>query len=203
MHPPVLTVIGGCNGAGKSSFSPAVTAKHVPSFDYDKVFLERYNSLLDSEIRDRMAHNLARQELETSIESAITNNEDYTYETNFNSTPLYWPEKFKAAGFHLRLVFFCLNSINEAIRRVQIRVENGGHFVPDHEVIERFSLGYRNLNQHWSYFDEVFIFDTSTYKKEPRFLMSIINRELDMFIDFPVYLGKLLPDIKKLIDVKQ
>jgi len=127
MRIPILTVIGGCNGAGKSSFSRAITSNKVPSFDYDKVYLEKYNLLIDSDMRDRMARNKAREILEDSIDKAIHNQTDFTYETNFNSTPLYWPEKFKNAGFQLRLEFFSLNSIQEAKRRVQIRVENGGH----------------------------------------------------------------------------
>ena len=198
MRLPILTVIGGCNGAGKSSFSPAITSKKTPSFDYDKIYLEKYNSLYDVDIRDRMAHNLAKQELEESVNKAIQDHKDFTYETNFNSTPIYWPEKFKKAGFRLRLVYFCLSSINEAKRRVQIRVENGGHFVPDNEIIERYNLGFENLNQHWSYFDEVFIFDTSSYKEEPKFLMSIINDKIDELIEFPKYLSKLIPNLKRL-----
>jgi len=60
MASPILTVIAGCNGSGKSSFSNAITSGHAPSFDYDKVFLEKYNSLQDSKIREKMAHNMAR-----------------------------------------------------------------------------------------------------------------------------------------------
>jgi predicted ABC-type ATPase len=130
-----------------------------------------------------MAHNIARQVLEESVEKAFN---DFTDEKNFNSTPLYWPEKFKKAGFRLRLVFFCLNSITEAKRRVQIRVENGGHFVPDDEIIERYNLGFENLNRYWSYFDEVYLFDTSSYKQEPKFFLSIINHKM---INLMIYLN--------------
>lgn len=198
MDNPVLTVIAGCNGAGKSSFSKAITSNKILSFDYDKVYLEKYNSLIDSDIRDVMAHNLARQILEDSINMSIQNQADFTYETNFNSTPLYWPEKFKNSGFKLRLVYFCLNSIQEAKRRVQIRVENGGHFVPDNEIIDRYYLGFSNLNQNLLYFDEVYIFDTSTYNEEPKFILSIINGKLDNFEKLPKYLGKLIPNLSNI-----
>lgn len=60
MNTPILTVIGGCNGDGKSSFSRAITSNKISSFDYDKVYLEKYKSLIDSDIRDLMAHNIAR-----------------------------------------------------------------------------------------------------------------------------------------------
>jgi predicted ABC-type ATPase len=144
MKLPTLTVIGGCNGAGKSSFSKAITSSKSPSFDYDKVFLNEYNYLIDSDIRDVMAHNLSRTILEKAIDSSILKNTAFAYETNFNSSPLFWPNKFKASGYKIRLVYFCLNSINEAKIRVQIRVKNGGHFVPENEIEERYFLGFEN-----------------------------------------------------------
>lgn len=195
MKTPTLTVIGGCNGAGKSSYSKAITSKKRPSFDYDKVYLKEYNSLLDSDLRDVIAHNISRAILEKSIDNAILVCDNFAYETNFNSSPLYWPEKFKSSGYSLRLVYFCLNSINEAKRRVQIRVENGGHFVPETEIIERYFLGYEHLNKFWSFFDEVYIFDTSSYKEEPKFLFSILNGSVDQFNSFPNYLKDLIPNI--------
>lgn len=195
---PTLTVIAGCNGSGKSSFSNAVTSKQSPSFDYDKIFLQKYNSLHDSEFRDIMAHNLAREALEQAINTSINHKSDFTYETNFNSTPLYWPEKFKSAGFNLRLIYFCLNTIDEAKKRVQIRVENGGHFVPDSEITNRYRLGYNNLNEHWRFFNEIYLFDTSAYKQKPRFLLSIVNNELLEKIDFPKFLIPLVPNIQLL-----
>jgi predicted ABC-type ATPase len=190
-----LTVIGGCNGSGKSSYSRAITSRKTPSFDYDKVYLQNYHSLLDSDIRDVMAHNMSRTFLEKSIENAFLMNEDFTYETNFNSSPLFWPEKFKSKGYNLRLVYFCLNSIEEAKIRVQIRVENGGHFVPENEIIERYILGYENLNKFWTYFDEIYLFDTSAYKEQPKFLFSVLRGEIDQFEFFPDYLKILIPDI--------
>jgi len=192
---PVLTTIAGCNGSGKSSFSSAFTSNDSPSFDYDKVFLEKYNSLIVSDFQDEMAHNISRQFLKDSVDKAIANKRDFTYETNFNSTPLYWPKKFKDAQYKLKLVFFCLDSIDEAKKRVQIRVENGGHFVPSDEISKRYRLGFENLNQYWDFFDEVYLFDTSAYKKEPQFLLSLINQELTNFSFYPEYLSNLLKRI--------
>ncbi len=84
-----LTVIGGCNGSGKSSYYRAIASRKTPSFDYDKVYLQNYHSLLDSDISDVMTHNMSRTFLEKSIENAFLMNEDFTYETNFNSSPLF------------------------------------------------------------------------------------------------------------------
>ncbi len=197
MARPILTVIAGCNGAGKSSFSKAFTPSNTTSFDYDKIYLSFYNSLVDPELKDRICHNKAGQRLEHEVTKALNQERNFTYETNFNSTPLFWPKKFKEKGFKLRLFYLCLNSIDEAKRRVQIRVENGGHHVPSWEIETRYIDGFKHLNAHWHFFDEVFLFDSSTYKKTPSYILSILDHNIEIEKTPPEYLKKLLPSILK------
>jgi predicted ABC-type ATPase len=54
---PDLIIIAGCNGAGKSTFSSSFLPEGLTSFDYDRLFLENYNSLSDSELREVFAKN--------------------------------------------------------------------------------------------------------------------------------------------------
>lgn len=96
----------------------------------------------------------------------------------------------------MNLIFFCLNSINEAKRRVAIRVENEGHFVPENEIIKRYFDGYDNLNSNFSFFDNVHLFDTSEYLGIPRHCISISKGRLVKKTWFPEYLDELLPEIK-------
>ncbi|NIJ46605.1 putative ABC-type ATPase [Wenyingzhuangia heitensis] len=198
MDKPKLLVIAGCNGSGKSSFSKAFTEQNIIPYDYDKVYKQKYESLIETEFRDRMAHNLARKDLENTIKYSIDNRLNFCYETNFNSTPLYWPEIFKSNGYRIEIVFFCLNSIEKAKERVRIRFENGGHFVPDNEVKSRYNLGYQNLNENWKYFDSVTLFETSNYNDTPNHLFTIEENQFILKNDFPEYLEKLIPTIKKL-----
>jgi len=197
MAKPILTIIAGCNGSGKSSFSEALTPSGTLSFDYDKAFLKFYNSQDDSELRERISHNRTRQLLEAKIELSTKHSSPFTYETNFNSSPLHWPRKFKTAEFELVLVYFCLSSIDEAKRRVQIRVENGGHFVPHSEIEERFHLGYKHLNQYWTFFDQVHLFDTSAYKETQKHLPSIVDQNIEVKKDMPEFLFEFIPLILK------
>jgi len=197
MDKPVLTVIAGCNGSGKSSFSDALTPNNTPPFDYDKEYLNIYRTESDSEVREIVAHNKTRYLLEERIKTSISTKSHFTYETNFNSTPLYWPEKFKQAKFKLRLFYFCLNSIEEAKRRVQIRVENGGHFVPEHEIESRYDLGFENLNTHWKYFNELYLFETSAFKQEPNLILTSIDNKIEIEDNIPHYLNRRIPNILK------
>lgn len=199
MSKPKLLIIAGCNGSGKSSFSKAFARKDLVPFDYDRIFKEKYESLIVSDFRDVMAHNLARLELETQIENAIKNKLDFCYETNFNTTPLYWAKLFKKSNFRIEIVFFCLDSIHKAKERVKIRFENGGHFVPDKEVEERYKLGYQNLNKNYIFFDSINLFETSLYNSTPKHFLTIEKNKLILLDYFPKYLGKLIPNIKKII----
>lgn len=195
MSDPTLLVIAGCNGSGKSSFSKALFLNNSLPYDYDQVYLEVYNSLRDSELRDRMAHNLSSEHLRKDIEAAIANKANFCYETNFNSTPVFWPTIFKQENYQLELAFFCLDSVKTAKERVRIRVESGGHFVPDNEIEERYRLGYKNLDENWKFFDTIRLFETSRYGQEPKHFLTINEENFILFEDFPTYLDKLIPDI--------
>ncbi len=52
---PNLIIIAGCNGAGKSTFASSFLPEGLTSFDYDRVLIENYNSLPDSELREQLA----------------------------------------------------------------------------------------------------------------------------------------------------
>ncbi|GMQ26653.1 hypothetical protein Aoki45_33360 [Algoriphagus sp. oki45] len=146
-----------------------------------------------------MAHNLAFEELKRQIEIAVNDRKDFAYETNFNSTPLFWPEKFKKVGYKIHLIYFVLDSLEEAKRRVAIRVANGGHFVPSSEIEKRYFEGFSNLNMYFAYFDSVDVFDCSTYKKEPQFCFSISHGKLLYKKQFPKFLESLIPDVARLV----
>jgi len=160
-------------------------------------FLKFYKSLFDSDIRETMAHNMAFKELEDQIHIAISSRQNFCYETNFNSTPLHWAEQFKRNGYEINLIYLCLNSTEEAKRRVTIRVSNGGHFVADDEIEKRYFEGYHNLNTNFKYFDHIHLFDSSYYRKKPVHVLSMQNGALAKLSHFPKYLENLIPEIAK------
>lgn len=195
MGKPSLLVVAGCNGSGKSSFSNALTPNQVEPFDYDKHFLLKYNSLQDSDIRSEMAHNLTFELFEEEINNAISSNTDFCYETNFNSSPLHWPNIFKKAGFEINLIYFCLESISQAKKRVAIRVENGGHHVPDEEIESRFKAGYLNVDKYFQKFDNVHLLNASFYNEAPKHIVSLSNNKNVKTNQFPDFLKGLIPNI--------
>jgi len=197
MYRPILLVIAGCNGSGKSSFSKLLFPGDFLPFDYDFHFLSFYNNLGDSDIRETIAHNMAFNELENQIRSTISEKTNFCYETNFNSTPLYWPKIFKENGFELNLIYLCLNSIEEAKKRVEIRVMNGGHFVAENEIEQRYFDGYANLNSNFKFFDNVDLFDTSEFLGLPKHCISINKGKIVKTTQLPDFLIPLIPEIAK------
>ncbi len=197
---PRLLVVAGCNGSGKSTFSSILTDSSVIPFDYDKRFIEIYKTLQDFDLKDAMCHNKTRTILDDAVENSINKNIDFCYETNFNSTPMYWINKFKENGYSIEMVFFCLDSTDEAIKRVQIRFESGGHFVPYDEIKKRFNFGYSNLDANFIYFDRVELFDSSGYNITPIHIVSLANKEVTTISKYPVFLEILLPNITSLVN---
>tara|TARA_B100000809_G_C14971890_1_gene471254 strand:+ start:228 stop:839 length:612 start_codon:yes stop_codon:yes gene_type:complete len=183
MSKPKLTIIAGCNGSGKSSFSKYLVKNTIAPFDFDLRRKEIYDNFkFDFEFREDMAHNKTIQEFESLVKNSLTNKIDFSYETNYHDHPLIQAEKFKKAGFQINLIYFCLSSVEIAKKRVAIRVNNGGHFVSDIEIESRFIQGYKNLEKTFPYFEHVQIFDTSEECEKPKeiaFLASLNPIRID------------------------
>lgn len=86
MQQPHLIIVAGCNGAGKSTYSQLFVDKIIP-FDYDKRFIEIYNSLRDSEWREIFSLSQTTEELNFKIDYAFQNNLSFSFETNFHVFP--------------------------------------------------------------------------------------------------------------------
>lgn len=56
-------------------------------------------------------------------------------------------ERWRAAGYRVKLIFLKLDSAEEAIARVAQRVRQGGHTIPEPVVRRRFAAGLTNFEQ--------------------------------------------------------
>jgi len=198
---PDLIIIAGCNGAGKSTFALSFLPEGMTSFDYDRLFLENYNSLPDSELREQFARNQTTKDFESSIEKAISTNTNYCYETNFDSHPLYWPKKFKENGYQINLIFFCLDNQEIAKHRIQVRTEFKGHFVDNKTIDLKWKAGYKNVNLNFRFFDNILFVDNSKQNEIYTNLLQIEKSEIILMTEtIPGYFKHRLPDIYRLID---
>ena len=197
---PKLIVIAGCNGAGKSVFASSFLPNHLVSFDYDKLFLAHYNSMPDSEWREEIAKNQTSKDFEAAVENALIKKKDFCYETNFDTYPVYWPKIFKEKGYQINLIFFCLTRQAIARHRIQVRTEFKGHFVDDKTIDLKWKAGYKNVNLHFEYFDNVLFVDNSKQNVVYNNILQIEGCKIELMADsVPNYFKHRLPAVQKLI----
>lgn len=92
-----------------------------------------------------------------------------------------------------------MDTIAEAKKRVAIRVENGGHFVPESKIEKRYYDGYNNLNTFFDCFDYADLYDSSKYLEKPSHILSIESGKISSITNLPDYLNALLPNVIKTI----
>lgn len=177
----------------------------ITPFDYDKRFLEIYESLPDSELREDFAKNETTKELNLLIENSFLNKSSVCFETNLHIFPLNWIEKAKELNFIIDMHFFCLTDIELAKKRVEIRTKNNGHFVSDEVINYKWKEGYKNLNLNFSKFDYISFIDNSNegiplIMFELEKINGTSNYNFNQFIEIlPEYIERRLPSIFKYI----
>jgi predicted ABC-type ATPase len=73
--------------------------------------------------------------------------------------------KAKLRGFHVDLIYLCLNTPEHGILRVQERVGQGGHNVPDEDIRRRYFRSLDNLPEAIRIADRAILFDNSRYTR--------------------------------------
>jgi predicted ABC-type ATPase len=140
---PVLYVLAGVNGAGKSS---------VGGYMLEQAGLAWFNpDTFAHELRSRIrcsqleANALAWQEGMRRFDAAIAERKNYAFETTLGGNTV--PAKIKAAAqTHDVLMWFCgLDSPERHIARVKARVASGGHDIAAAKIRERYPVALENL----------------------------------------------------------
>ena len=71
-------------------------------------------------------------------------------------------ERAKQSGFIIKLYYLFLESAFDCIQGIKIRVRNGGHFIPDVDVLRRFQRSKSNFwNIYKALADKWFLFYNS------------------------------------------
>ncbi len=97
------------------------------------------------------------------MDTIVSNKESFAFETtlsglNYIDRIKHW----KKTGYEIILYFLKLPSEEMALKRVQTRVSEGGHNVPEDVIIRRFHRGWANFRKHYKHLvDDWVIFDNS------------------------------------------
>lgn len=171
---PVLYIITGSNGAGKSSVGSGYILPHLREsiFDGDKLFMKKrteywLNGIKSHKECKKLAAEFVDETFESLVESSLDANIDFAYEGHF-TTDKTWsiPQRFKNCGYQVHLIFFGLTDIVLSETRVTARAKEGGHNVDPLTLRNNFYGNLEKLDKFFTMFDTVTIVDTSTIEHQ-------------------------------------
>lgn len=153
-----IIIIAGPNGAGKTTFASEFLPKEAgcPAF----VNADLIAAGISPFEPERAAFRAGRLMLE-EIHHYSRKNDSFAFETTLSgrSYARHIP-RWQLDGYLVKLFFLRLESPELAIARVQQRVREGGHNIPEHIIRRRFLSGlnnfenlYKSLVNEWALYD--------------------------------------------------
>jgi predicted ABC-type ATPase len=210
---PSLFIITGSNGAGKSTFGhtylpPRISQNYVP-FDGDKLALKKRLELSAQIKSHKEARNAANewvnQQFIENVKKAIRENDHFVYEGHFrNDDSWKIPKLFKRKGYTLSLIFMGLDNPDQSELRVLERAKNGGHNVPEYEIIANFYGNLEKVNRKYKIFDEALFVDTS--ESAPKVLLHLRQLQIISYTriqEIPHWFSQYLPGVFKIIKAEE
>lgn len=138
-----LYIIAGCNGAGKTTASYTILPEILDCNEF--VNADEIARGL-SPFRPEKAGIQAGRLMLQRIKSLIDKGQDFAFETTL-STKSYklLVEDAKKSNYSVTLIFFYLSSQELAVKRVETRVKEGGHNIPEKVIRRRYENGLKNF----------------------------------------------------------
>ncbi len=160
MARPVLFVLAGVNGAGKSSIGGYLLRQAGLSWFDPDAFAGDLIAATGCE--PARANAAAWHEGVRRIDAAIAEGRTHTFETTLGGRSI--PAKIRAAmPTHDVLMWFCgLSSPEQHLARVRARVAAGGHDIPEAKIRERYVSALSNLIALMPQLTQLQIYDNST-----------------------------------------
>jgi predicted ABC-type ATPase len=140
-----IIIIAGPNGAGKTTFAREFLPQeaHCPDFinaDLIAAGLSPFNP-------ETAALHAGRLMLE-EMASRLADGRSFAFETTLSGvTYARRISQWKRLGYHIKLIFLSLATVDMAVARVSARVAQGGHGVPEAVIRRRFESGLRNFDR--------------------------------------------------------
>jgi predicted ABC-type ATPase len=141
--PPRVVVLAGINGAGKTTASREILVNvlKIPTFVNADAIARGLNGLNPEAEAIRAGRIMLQQ-----LDDLATRREDFAFETTLAArTYAGWLESLRATGYVVHLYYYWLRAPEMAISRVAVRVQQGGHFVPDDTIRQRYARSVRNF----------------------------------------------------------
>ncbi len=137
---PIIIALAGSNGAGKSTF-------------YDSFLADAGLRFINADVLSASLEVPAYEaaEIAAAIRTAlVARRESFVFETVLSDPVGEKVEQlasYAALGYTVVLIFIRVNDVKESIKRVAMRVSQGGHDVPDEKLRARFARTQANLQR--------------------------------------------------------
>lgn len=166
LAPPILWVFAGPNGAGKTTLFNDMLRGDIPYVNADEIAheLDTASGIVDTLRAGRVAVErrkaMMKRHESLSIETTLAGNSALVF---------MWAAK--EAGFHISLAYVGIDTPELSRSRIDDRVAEGGHDVPQAAVVRRHPASLKNLAVAMQIADSALVFDNSGLER--RLLLQI------------------------------
>lgn len=177
-HRPVLIVIAGPNGSGKTSVTSKILHHEwLENSEYinpDNVARDVFGDWNNRESVLKAANYCNEWR-----ERCLAERKSHIFETVMSATDkVDYILRAKEGGFFIRLFFVSTESPTINAKRVAQRVLDGGHDVPIPKILSRYDKSIANCIILSEVVDRLYVYDNSIEDAEARLLFRLSNGEL-------------------------
>lgn len=174
-HKPVLIVIAGPNGSGKTTIASRVLQHNWLE---DSLYINPDNVAqhMFGDWNNQEAVLKAAQYCQKQREECLKNKHSMIFETVMSTDEkINFIQRAKEAGFFIRLFFVGTSSPTINASRIAARVMKGGHDVPIAKIISRYAKSIINCGIASQYADRTYVYDNSTDSVEAQLLFRMTD----------------------------
>ncbi len=160
MTRPRALIFAGPNGAGKTTFAKEFLPQEGHCLRFINADLIAVGL---SPFEPARAAIQAAKLMVQAIDEAARLRHDFAVETTLSGRSyLGLIRDWQAAGYQIGLLFLQLPSADLAVERVRLRVQQGGHDIPEAVIRRRFTQGWSNFTDHYRQLVDVWrLYDAS------------------------------------------
>jgi predicted ABC-type ATPase len=175
---PVLCVVAGPNGSGKTSTTEKLLSNEWTAdsvyINPDNIAQETYGDWNSQEAILNAAKEATRLRYEY-----LQKRVNFVFETVFSSQEkLDFLKKAHNEGFFIRFFYVCTESPEINVLRVAQRYLNGGHEVPMSKIFSRYYKSLTLASQAIQFVDRAYVYDNSRDNELPRLLYRTLNGKI-------------------------
>jgi len=173
---PTMYMIAGPNGAGKSTLYETRIKPRTTGIPFINADIIQKEELRDPDVS---ASYKAAQIAEQRRKEHLKTGKSFVAESVFShESKLDLIHEAKAAGFRIKFFHVNLRSPNLSVKRVESRVKEGGHPVPEQKIRDRYERNQALIRSAVTLSDTAYIFDNSKMNQPQTFVMKLQNGQV-------------------------